>query len=302
MSQPATSPAVAQLAADLLPWDPALPTWMLLGPKLEAESLAALAQQGAQTAVVAERIHDALERVGWQGQGRQSLPEAPAGCELLALPAALPKLSQPGLLLMDMDSTAIAIECIDEIARRGGCYDQVAEVTELAMQGGLEFAESLRQRVAMLKGIPVAVMDEIAADLPLNPGLERLCLELKQRGWRLALASGGFNRIAGVLAERLGLDYFEANDLAEQDGLLTGEVEGGIVDAERKAAILQMLGQRYGIARSQWVALGDGANDLPMLAQANLGVGFRAKPAVAAQVDAHLGTLGLDAVLGMLAP
>ncbi|WP_051252792.1 phosphoserine phosphatase SerB [Ferrimonas kyonanensis] len=228
-----------------------------------------------------------------------SLPEVAEG-ELLCLATDGPVLARPGLLLMDMDSTAIDIECIDEIARAGGVYEEVSAVTEAAMRGELGFEQSLRQRVAKLAGIPASVLDEIAAELPLNPGLTTLVTHLQQAGWRVALASGGFNRIASVLAAQLQLDYFQANDLQEQDGRLTGEVTGTIVDAQTKALILQQLGQQYGIEPSQWVALGDGANDLPMMETAKLGVGFRAKPAVAARADAHLSQLGLDAVLAML--
>ncbi|GAA4875796.1 phosphoserine phosphatase SerB [Ferrimonas pelagia] len=292
---------IPQLSVDLLPPQGEQQTLLLLGPCLTAEHAAqALAGCGVMTPVLAEVVTPSLQRIGWQGQCAGALPPAPTGCELLMLPTQTPSLSEPGLLLMDMDSTMIAIECIDEIARRGGVYQQVAEVTELAMQGGLDFADSLRQRVAMLEGIPVSVMDEIAADLPLNPGLECLCQTLKARGWKMALASGGFNRIARVLAQQLGLDHFEANDLAVEGERLTGQITGPIVDAQRKAAILSELGQRYGIPSRQWLAIGDGANDLPMLAAAQLGVGYHAKPAVAAQADVAIQQLGLDAVLALL--
>ncbi|SDI95407.1 phosphoserine phosphatase [Ferrimonas sediminum] len=232
-------------------------------------------------------------------QPLKDLPEVEQG-ELLCLATDGPVLARPGLLLMDMDSTAIDIECIDEIARAGGVYDEVSAVTEAAMRGELGFEQSLRQRVAKLAGIPATVLDDIAADLPLNPGLTKLVAHLQQAGWRVALASGGFNRIASVLAAQLKLDYFQANDLQEQGGRLTGEVTGTVVDAQTKARILQQVGRQYGIEPNQWVALGDGANDLPMMETARLGVGFRAKPAVAARADANLSQLGLDAVLAML--
>lgn len=236
----------------------------------------------------------------WQGDVASIAKKQPPQAEWIVLPAQLPSLDKPGLLLMDMDSTAIEIECIDEIARRGGVYQQVAEVTEQAMQGQLDFGQALRQRVAMLAGIPASVLADIAATLPLMPGLAELCQQLQQRGWRIAIASGGFNAIASVLAKQLQLDYFEANELASEGGVLSGELIGNIVDARRKAEILAELGERFDIPKSQWVAVGDGANDLPMLAAAQLGVGFHAKPTVAAKADVAINHLGLDAILGML--
>ncbi|TKB49262.1 phosphoserine phosphatase SerB [Ferrimonas sediminicola] len=250
-----------------------------------------------QGLVVSSGLRGVHHWVSWQGQAPLPLP---SGAECFRLRAERPRLDRPGLLLMDMDSTAIAIECIDEIARAGGVFDEVSRVTEAAMRGELGFEESLRQRVAKLDGIPASVLDEIAASLPLNPGLEPLVQGLKQAGWKVALASGGFNRIASKLAAQLELDHFQANDLEEAGGLLTGRVSGEIVGAEVKAAILAQLGERYGIPPDQWVAAGDGANDLPMMSRAALGVGFRAKPAVAAEADAHLATLGLDAILALL--
>ncbi|GAA5186134.1 phosphoserine phosphatase SerB [Ferrimonas gelatinilytica] len=293
-------------SSPLSPWDPTQETLLLLRQGSAALPSSEIATMTQGLTPVVQDVVGLLTRQGWQGPEVAAIPAlslaSGEGWAWVRVPASTPSLSQPGLLLMDMDSTAIAIECIDEIARRGGVYDQVAEVTERAMQGGLDFEASLRQRVAMLKGIPADVMDEIAAELPLNPGLTTLCQQLKRHGWVLALASGGFNRIAAVLARQLGLNHFEANDLAELDGCLSGQVEGPIVDARRKAAILAELGQQHGIPATQWLAVGDGANDLPMLGRAALGVGYRAKPAVAAQVDVHLATLGLDAIPALLRP
>ncbi|QIZ75944.1 phosphoserine phosphatase SerB [Ferrimonas lipolytica] len=245
-------------------------------------------------------ITASLSRKVWQGDSSMLVCNSNQQQEWFQLPAQLPSIRQPGLLLMDMDSTAIEMECIDEIARRGGVYEQVSAVTEQAMQGQLDFADALRVRVALLAGIPASVLAEIAADLPLMPGLKVLCRSLQQHGWKIAIASGGFNAIAAVLAQQLQADYFEANELEQHQGILTGKVTGAIVDAQRKAEILAELGARFEIEPSQWVAIGDGANDLPMLATANLGVGFRAKPKVAAQADVAINYLGLDAVLGLL--
>ncbi|WP_417347981.1 phosphoserine phosphatase SerB [Ferrimonas sp.] len=270
-------------------------TRIVLTDAAAAERLAGDARQ--QGRVVSTGQRGAHHWVSWLGEVILPLPE---GAECFSLRADRPRLDTPGLLLMDMDSTAIDIECIDEIARAGGVFDEVSQVTEAAMRGELGFEESLRQRVAKLDGIPASVLDDIAANLPLNPGLEALVEGLKQAGWKVALASGGFNRIASVLAAQLGLDHFQANDLEEADGLLTGRVSGEIVGAEVKAAILAQLGEKYDIPQSQWVAMGDGANDLPMMNRAALGVGFRAKPAVAPQADAHLAVLGLDATLALL--
>ncbi|MBY6186277.1 phosphoserine phosphatase SerB [Marinobacter hydrocarbonoclasticus] len=297
------TPLLPQLASDLLPWQPAQPTLMLIGRNLtRAHADQVLSHCGPMAAVVAETLPGGLERVGWQGEARQGLPILEGECELQWLPANLPSLSQPGLLLMDMDSTAITIECIDEIARQGGVYDAVAAVTAEAMAGGLDFAESLRRRVAMLKGIPATVLEEIAAEPPLMPGLVTLCQHLKRHGWKLGLASGGFNAVAEAVTQAAGIDRFEANALATEGGHFSGAVDGAIVDAARKAAILGELGALWGIPPGQWVAMGDGANDLPMLGQAALGVGVHAKPAVAAQADAVVQRLGLEAVLGLLRP
>lgn len=297
------TPLLPQLATDLLPWQPGLPTLMLIGRTLtRAHADAVLAHCGPLAVVVAETLPGGLERVGWQGEARQGLPTLSGECELQWLPANLPSLRTPGLLVMDMDSTAITIECIDEIARQGGVYDEVASVTAEAMAGGLDFAESLRRRVAMLKGTPRSVLLDIAARPPLMPGLLTLCQTLKRHQWRLGLASGGFNEVAAAVAQAAGIDVFEANALALEGEHFCGEVDGPIVDGARKAAILTELGEAWGIDPGQWVAMGDGANDLPMLSRAALGVGVHAKPAVVAQADAAIQHLGLEAVLGLLRP
>ncbi|ATL95271.1 phosphoserine phosphatase SerB [Aeromonas sp. CU5] len=220
--------------------------------------------------------------------------------DLCHLPA-LPTLSEPGLLVMDMDSTAIRIECIDEIARLAGVGEQVAAVTAAAMQGKLEFSDSLRNRVALLAGAPVTILDEVAANMPWMPGLQLMVDTLKGAGWKVAIASGGFTRFAGELQQALGLDAIFANELAVEGGQLTGKVSGRIVDASVKAEVLQQLAQEYGIAAAQTVAIGDGANDLKMMGVAGLGIAIHAKPLVRAQAAATLNHHDLEGVICLLA-
>ena len=214
--------------------------------------------------------------------------------------SALPSLAEPGLLVMDMDSTAIRIECIDEIARLAGVGEQVAAVTAAAMQGKLEFADSLRARVALLEGAPVTLLDEVAANMPWMPGLQLMVDTLKQAGWKVAIASGGFTRFAGQLQRELGLDAIFANELAVEGQQLTGKVSGRIVDAAVKAEVLQQLAQEYGIAAGQTVAVGDGANDLKMMGVAGLGIAIHAKPLVRAQAAATLNHHDLEGVICLL--
>ncbi len=220
--------------------------------------------------------------------------------DLCHLPA-LPTLNEPGLLVMDMDSTAIRIECIDEIARLAGVGEQVAAVTAAAMQGKLEFSDSLRNRVALLAGAPVTILDEVAAWMPWMPGLQLMVDTLKGAGWKVAIASGGFTRFAGQLQRDLGLDAIFANELAVEGELLTGKVSGRIVDASVKAEVLQQLAQEYGIAAAQTVAIGDGANDLKMMGVAGLGIAIHAKPLVRAQAAATLNHHDLEGVICLLA-
>jgi phosphoserine phosphatase len=207
---------------------------------------------------------------------------ADAGYELNYLTKPV-LLSQPGVLVMDMDSTAIQIECIDEIAKLAGTGEQVAAVTAAAMRGELDFAQSLRQRVATLRGAPESVLSQVLADIPLMPGLTELVAALQARDWSIAIASGGFTYFTEALRERLNLTATFANQLEIIDGQLSGQVLGDIVDAQAKADVVQLLASARGIAASQTVAIGDGANDLPMLAVAALGVAFHAKPLVQAK-------------------
>lgn len=211
-----------------------------------------------------------------------------------------PTLSAPGLIVMDMDSTAIQIECIDEIAILAGVGEEVAKVTEQAMRGELDFAESLRARVKTLTNAPVSVVDEVAKNLPLMPGLESLVTELQENGWKVVIASGGFTYMTEVLKQQLGLDKTVANQLEMVDGKLTGQVLGDIVDAQTKADTVNELAVEYNIPLTQTVAMGDGANDLVMMAAANLGVAFHAKPLVREKADVSVKTGGLDQLLYLL--
>ncbi|WP_246028902.1 phosphoserine phosphatase SerB [Litorilituus sediminis] len=218
-----------------------------------------------------------------------------------ALVMDVPKLNQPGLLVMDMDSTTIEIECIDEIAKLAGVGEQVSEVTERAMQGELDFAQSLHQRVATLAGAPEQILADVAKDIPLMAGLSKLIAELKEHNWRIAIASGGFTYFADHLKDTLKLDAAFANTLEIVDGKLTGKVLGDVVDAQVKADSLAILAKEYHIEDGQTVAMGDGANDLVMMAAASFGVAFHAKAIVLEQADSCINFKGLDCLLHWLA-
>ena len=209
-------------------------------------------------------------------------------------------LKQAGLLVMDMDSTAIQIECIDEIAKLAGTGDMVSAITERAMRGELDFSQSLRQRVATLKDAPEGILQEVKQHLPLMPGLVETVKELKNHGWKVAIASGGFTYFAEVLQQKLGLDFIAANQFEIIDGKLTGNVQGTIVDAQYKAQTLQQLAQQFNIATENTVAIGDGANDLAMMQVANVGVAYRAKPKVQQLAQVIVNFTDLTALLCIL--
>ncbi len=195
----------------------------------------------------------------------------------------IPKLRSPGLLMMDMDSTAIQIECIDEIARLAGVGDEVADVTERAMLGELDFGESLKARVGLLAGADANILQQVLDNLPLMPGLTSLVRKLQAMDWHVAIASGGFTFYANHLKDSLRLIAVYANQLEVKDGKLTGKVKGPIVDAKYKAQALIKLAEFLNIPIEQTVAIGDGANDLKMLKKAGLGIAFHAKPKVYAR-------------------
>ncbi|MDQ6962987.1 MAG: phosphoserine phosphatase SerB [Mariprofundaceae bacterium] len=214
---------------------------------------------------------------------------------------AMPTLKQAGCLFMDMDSTLVTCECIDEIADFMGIKDTIANITLRAMQGELDFSQSLRERVNLLAGLDAKVLETVYQQrIHLTSGAEKLITTLQQHGWQIALVSGGFTYFTDQLHQRLKLDFSQANVLEIQDGKLTGHVVGDIVDAQSKRRFLLEKAQEWGIAPSQTVAIGDGANDLPMLDAAAVGVAFHAKPKVCEQADYSISQAGLDALLDLL--
>ena len=204
------------------------------------------------------------------------------------------------LICFDMDSTLIETEVIDELAERAGVGEQVKAITESAMRGEIDFNESFRRRIAMLKGLDVSDMEEIARNLPITEGLDRLIHVLKRVGFKTAILSGGFTYFGNYLKQRYGFDYMYANELEIADGKLTGRHIGDIVDGKRKAELLRLLAQVENVDISQCIAVGDGANDLPMLSIAGLGIAFHAKPKVKANAQQSLSTIGLDGILYFL--
>jgi len=204
------------------------------------------------------------------------------------------------LAVFDMDSTLIEAEVIDELAKAHGVGERVSEITERAMRGELDFRASFKERLALLKGLDVKVLDEIGASLRLTEGAETLFAELKRLGYKTAILSGGFTYFARQLQAKLGIDYIFANELEVVDGKCTGNAIEPIVDAQRKADLLRELAGKEGLSLEQTIAVGDGANDLPMLAIAGLGVAFRAKPLVKQSAKQAISTLGLDGVLYLL--
>lgn len=221
-------------------------------------------------------------------------------CCDVAFVAELPDFNKPGLVLLDMDSTLIQMECIDEIARLYGVGEQVSAVTAAAMRGELDFNESLRTRVGKLAGAPESLIKQVADNMPLMPGLVELVKGLKEANWKVAIASGGFTYFANRLKNDHGFDAAYANTLEIIDNTLTGQVTGEIVNADVKARTLKELATQYDIPMSQTVAIGDGANDLVMMAASSLGIAIHAKPIVQEKASVALNNLDLDGALCLL--
>lgn len=204
------------------------------------------------------------------------------------------------LICFDMDSTLIETEVIDELAIRAGVGDQVKAITEAAMRGEIDFCESFRQRCALLKGLDVSVMQEIAENLPITEGVDRLMRILKKVGFKIAILSGGFTYFGNFFKQKYNIDYVYANELEIENGKLTGNHVGDIVDGKRKAELLRLIAQVENVDIRQTVAVGDGANDLPMISIAGLGIAFHAKPKVKATAKQSISTIGLDGILYFL--
>ena len=204
------------------------------------------------------------------------------------------------LVCFDMDSTLIKTEVIDELAKRAGVGDKVAQITESAMQGEIDFTESFKQRMALLEGLSEDVLEDIANNLPMMEGAEALIKNLKAYGFKTAILSGGFNYFGNYLKRKLGVDYVYANTLEIENGKLTGKVIHPVVDGNRKALLLKQIAEKEGIDPQQTIAVGDGANDLPMLSSAGLGIAFRAKPLVRESAKQSMSTHGLDSILYLL--
>lgn len=204
------------------------------------------------------------------------------------------------LIAFDMDSTLIGAEVIDELAKLAGVGAEVQAITESAMRGEVDFRTSFRRRVALLEGLPASALDQVVASVPLTDGAERLIATLRTLGYKTAILSGGFTFVGRELQRRLGIDYLRANELDIKDGVVTGQVREPIVDGERKAHYLTEIARTEGLNMEQVIAVGDGANDLPMLGLAGLGIAFRAKPVVRQSARQSLSTIGLDGILYLI--
>jgi phosphoserine phosphatase len=269
---------------------------VLQAPALDASVVAALARRAGARAVlpvghgkpVAYRLLDAAADATILEAARN------AGCDAALVPRER-RLRDVGVVAMDMDSTLITIECIDEIAALKGIKDEVAAITERAMRGEIDFAQSLSHRVSLLAGLPVADLARVYDErLRISPGALRMLAGFKSAGAVTALVSGGFTFFTDRLRARLGLDFSLANAFEVKDGALTGRIEGRLVDAHAKASAIRDLAARHpGLV----VAIGDGANDLPMFAAADVSIAYRAKPAVRAKATHTVDYCGLDAVL-----
>lgn len=271
--------------------------------RADIERIAALAQAESITAIGTETAPHAW-RCSGALRNEATAAALDAACQAARLDYAFvmpnQRLSDFKLLAMDMDSTLITIECIDEIADMQGLKPQVSEITEAAMRGEIEFRESLARRVALLNGLDATALQRVYDErLKLSPGAENLLAAAKAAGLKTLLVSGGFTFFTDRIKERLGLDYTHSNRLEINDGKLTGRVIGGVVDAEEKKNTVLRVCREIGASPAQAIVMGDGANDLAMMGVAGLSVAFRAKPVVRAQADVALNFVGLDGVLNL---
>ncbi|MDR6739375.1 MAG: phosphoserine phosphatase SerB [Herbaspirillum sp.] len=275
-------------------------------PSSAIESIAALAGGRAER-IADDRVPDAD---AWRVAGVSQSDALKASIDAACLQARLDyafidegrKLSDFRLVAMDMDSTLITIECIDEIADMQGLKPQVAEITEAAMRGEIEFNESLTRRVALLKGLDAGALQRVYDErLQLSLGAENMLKAVQAAGLKTLLVSGGFTFFTDRMKARLKLDYTHANTLEVADGKLTGKVVGGIVNADEKRATVERICREIGAEPSQAIVMGDGANDLRMMGISGLSVAFRAKPVVRAQASVGLNFVGLDGILNLLA-
>jgi phosphoserine phosphatase len=268
------------------------------GPSMTAEQAQHLAGLAGST-----RIHR-INGHAWRVHGAAPADAIAPYCEKAHIDYAFVpdgrRFADLKLLAMDMDSTLITIECIDELGDMAGCKTEIAAITAQAMRGELDYPQSLRKRVALLKGLQEAALERVYAErLKLTPGAGELIDACKEHGVKLLLVSGGFTFFTDRLRERLGIDYTISNRLETQAGKLTGGLLGNIVDADAKAAKFAAVVDELGAAREQTVAIGDGANDLKMMAQAGLSIAFHAKPVVRAQASCAISWCGLDAVVNL---
>jgi phosphoserine phosphatase len=273
---------------------------VIQGEEVETPDLKALAKLASGKAI--ERVSESAFRITHAEAGaREAVAAHGAQARLdFGFVAEGRKLSDFALLAMDMDSTLIAIECIDEIADFAGGKKEVAEVTASAMRGEIDWPESLRRRVAALAGLEEAVLERVHAErLRFNPGAERLVAAARGAALKVLLVSGGFTYFTDRVRDRLGLDYAYSNVLVVEDGKLAGRVTGPLVDAQGKAGHVARLKRELGIARERVLAIGDGANDLAMLAEAGTSIAYHAKPVVRAKADYALDYAGLDGVLNL---
>ena len=276
---------------------------VLQGPQADPDTLSRLARMADPARVVELGAH-ALRCEGVAPdaalKARIDAAAFEAGVDATFI-AAGRSLRDVRLVAMDMDSTLITIECIDEIADMQGLKPQVAAITEAAMRGELDFAASLKQRVALLEGLDASALQRVYDErLKLSPGAETMLAAVQKAGLKTLLVSGGFTFFTERLKQRLGLDYTHANELEIVDGKLTGRVLGGIVDAEEKQRTVERVCAQMGITPAQAIVMGDGANDLKMMGIAGLSVAFRAKPVVRSQADVALNFVGLDGLLNVL--